>query len=72
MRDPNLFLLLAGALIVFAAIAFYVEAATTHLSRKTGTKPPHRMLVQVTRIWFSVLALACLLLLLLPLFGSRH
>lgn len=71
MRDPNLFLLLAGALVVFAAIAFYIGPLTTHLSRRTNARPPHRMLVRLTQVWFTVLALGCLLLLVLPLFIKR-
>ena len=69
--DPNLPFLLCGAFLVFAAIAFYAERATTHLSRRMRARPPHRTLLLVLRGWFTLLAVGCLWILLAPLL-LRH
>ena len=68
MKDPSLFLLLGITCILFAGFAAYAHKATLHLSRRTRIKPPHPTLITVTRVWFALLALGCLILLVLPLF----
>ena len=67
MKDPNLFLLIGTALLLFAAIATYLPTGVHHLARKTRSRPPHRALITVARLWFALLALGCVALLILPL-----
>ena len=71
MKDPNLYLLASGALLIFTAIALYAESATAYLSRKTRRAPPPRALLTVTRLWFALLSLGCLALMLAPYFHRR-
>ena len=67
MKDPNLFLQIGVALVIFTAIAAYLPAGIRQLTRRSKARPPHRVLLTVVRVWFALLALGCVVLLVLPL-----